>query len=400
MPEKLAIDSGSPTRIEFLPYGHQWIDEDDIKAVVDVLKTDWITQGKKVAEFEELVATYCNAKYAVAFSSGTAALHAASFAAGVSSGDEVITTPITFVADGNCILFMGGTVKFADVKLDTHNVDPKKILEKINSKTKAIIAVDYTGQPCDIDEINDIAKEHNLVVIQDAAHSIGAGYKGKKVGGLTDLTTFSFHPVKTITTGEGGMVLTNNVDYYEKLKMFRTHGITKNPEKLRRKEGGWYYEMHHLGYNYRLTDFQCALGISQFKKLDKFIERRRDISKIYNKAFSDIAEIVTPYEKRGVKSAYHLYMIQLDLEKLRVDRKKIFDAIRAENIGVHVHYIPLHLQPYYQETFGYKKGDFPIAENFYEKAITLPLFPRMSEKDVDDVICAVKKVIGYYGVLK
>ena len=396
IPEKLAIDGGFPTRREFLPYGHQWIENDDIKAVTDVLKTDWITQGPKVAEFEELITNYCNAKYAVAFSSGTAALHAATFAAGISNSNEVITTPITFAADGNCILFVGGTVKFADVKFDTHNIDPEKIQEIINSKTKAIIPVDYTGQPCDIDEINDIAKEHNLVVIQDAAHSIGSEYRGKKVGGLTDLTIFSFHPVKTITTGEGGMVLTNNADYYEKLKVFRTHGITKNPEKLRRNEGGWYYEMHYLGYNYRLTDFQCALGISQFKKLEKFIERRREISKIYNEAFTDMTEIVTPYEKRGVKSAYHLYMIQLNLEKLRVDRKRIFDALRAENIGVHVHYIPLHLQPYYQESFGYKKGDFPIAEDFYEKAITLPLFPKMSEKDVDDVICAVKKVVEYY----
>lgn len=398
MSERLGIDGGFQTRKEFLPYGHQWIDEDDIKAVTDVLKTDRITQGQKVSEFEELIANYCNTKYAVAFSSGTAALHAAVYAAGISVGDEVITTPITFAADGNCILFMGGTVKFADVKLDTHNVDPKKILEKINSRTKAIIAVDYTGQPCDVDTINAIAKEHDLVVIQDAAHSIGAEYKGKKVGGLTDLTTFSFHPVKTITTGEGGMVLTNNVDYYEKLKMFRTHGITKNPEKLRRNEGDWYYEMQHLGYNYRITDFQCALGISQFKKLDKFIERRRDISKIYNKAFDGIPEIVTPYEKKDVSSAHHLYVIQLNLEKLKVGRKRIFDALRSENIGVHVHYIPIHLQPYYQKTFGYKKGDFPIAENFYEKAITLPLFPRMSEKDVDDVICAVKKVIENYRV--
>jgi UDP-4-amino-4,6-dideoxy-N-acetyl-beta-L-altrosamine transaminase len=396
MPEKLAIDSGVPTRREFLPYGHQWIDDDDIKAVTDALKTDWITQGPKVAEFEELIANYCNAKYAVAFSSGTAALHAATFAAGISSGDEVITTPITFAADGNCILFVDGTVKFADVKIDTYNIDPEKIQEKINSKTKAIIPVDYTGQPCDIDEINDIAKEHNLVVIQDAAHSIGSEYKGKKVGGLTDLATFSFHPVKTITTGEGGMVLTNNDNYYEKLKVFRTHGITKNPEKIMRNKGGWYYEMHYLGYNYRLTDFQCALGISQFKKLEKFIERRQEISKIYNEAFTDTKEIVTPYEKRDVKSAYHLYMIQLNLEKLRVDRKRIFDALRAENIGVHVHYIPLHLQPYYQETFGYKNGDFPVAEEYYERAITLPLFPKMDDNDVNDVINAVKKVINYY----
>jgi UDP-4-amino-4,6-dideoxy-N-acetyl-beta-L-altrosamine transaminase len=396
MAETLTIDGGSPVRKEFLPYGHQWIDDDDIKAVSDVLKTDWITQGPKIAEFEKLIADYCNAKYAVAFSSGTAALHAAAFAAGISNGDEVITTPITFVADGNCVLFRRGKVKFADVKNNTYNIDPKKVRKQITSETKAIIPVDYTGQPYDIDEINDIAEEHNLIVIEDAAHAIGAEYKGKKAGGLTDLTIFSFHPVKNITTGEGGMVLTNDSDYYEKLKVFRTHGIIKDPEKMQKNEGGWYYEMHHLGYNYRLTDFQCALGISQFKKLEKFIKIRRNIAARYNEAFSELKEIITPYEKRDVKSTYHLYMIQLNLEMLKAGRKKIFDALRAENIGVHIHYIPVHLQPYYRKKFGYKKGDFPIAEEYYERAMTLPLFPKMNDKDVKDVINAVKKVIGYY----
>jgi UDP-4-amino-4,6-dideoxy-N-acetyl-beta-L-altrosamine transaminase len=396
MSEKLAINGGFPTRKNFLPYGHQWIDEEDIKAVSDVLKTDWITQGPKIAEFEQLVSNYCNAKYAVALSSGTAALHAAAFAAGITEGDEVITTPITFAADANCVAFLGGKVKFADIKKDTYNIDPKRIIEQITSKTKAMIPVDYTGQPCDLDEINKIAEKNNLVVIEDACHALGADYKGKKVGGFADLTVFSFHPVKQITTGEGGMVLTNKKDYYEKIKLFRTHGITKNPEKLRKNEGDWYYEMHHMGYNYRLTDFQCALGISQFKKLEKFIKRRREISKIYNEAFNDLTEIVCPYEKKDVRSAYHLYMIQLNLGKLKVNRKRIFDALRAENIGVHVHYIPLHLQPYYQETFGYKSGDFPVAEEYYERAITLPLFPKMDDNDVNDVINAVKKVINYY----
>lgn len=395
MSEKLAINGGSPVRKKFLPYGHQWIDDNDVKAVTDVLKSDWITQGPKVVEFERLVASYCDAKYAVAFSSGTAALHAASFAAGISNGDEVITTPITFAADGNCVLFMGGTVKFADIKNDTYNIDPQKIKENITSRTKAIIAVDYSGQPCDIDEINEIAEKHNLIVIEDATHAIGAEYKGKKVGGLADLNIFSFHPVKTITTGEGGMVLTNNKNNYENLKDFRTHGITKDPKKMLKNEGEWYYEMHHLGYNYRLTDFQCALGISQFKKLEKFIERRREIAARYNESFSELKEIVIPYEKKDVKSAYHLYMIQLNLEKFKVGRKEIFDALRAENIGVHVHYIPLHLQLYYQEKFGYREGDFPIAEEYYKRAITLPLFPKMND-DVNDVINAVEKVINFY----
>jgi len=396
MSEKLAIFGGQPLRKEFLPYGHQWIDDYDIKAVNDVLKNDWITQGPKVSEFEKLIANYCKAKYAVAFSSGTAALHATSFAAGISDGDEVITTPITFAADGNCVLYQKGDVKFADIKDDTHNIDPKKIKDKITRRTKAIIPVDYTGQPCDLDEIKNIAERHNIVVIEDATHAIGAEYKDKKVGGLADFTIFSFHPVKNITTGEGGMALTNNEDYYEKLKMFRTHGIVKEDNKMRRNEGEWYYEMQSLGYNYRLTDFQCALGISQFKKLEKFVKKRREIANKYNEAFSEIKEIIIPYEKRNVISTYHLYVIQLKLEDLKVDRKAIFDAFRAENIGVHVHYIPLHLQPYYQEKFGYKHGDFPIAENFYERAITLPLFPKMTDGDVRDVIDAVKKIVGYY----
>lgn len=392
MPEKLAINGGHPVRKDFLPYGHQWIDDDDIKAVADVLKTDWITQGPKVSEFERVVSGYCNAKYAVAFSSGTAALHAGVFAAGVTCGSEGITTPITFVSDGNCILFRGGRVKFADIKKDTYNIDPRKIRERITSKTKVVIPVDYTGQPCDIDEINEIAEKHDIIVIEDATHAIGAEYKNKRIGGLSDLTVFSFHPVKAITTGEGGMALTDNEDYYEKLKVFRTHGITKNHEKLRKNEGGWYYEMHNLGYNYRITDFQCALGISQLKKLDKFIKRRREIVKMYNDTFSDLKEIIIPYEKSDVKSAYHLYVVQL----LNMERKKVFDALRAENIGVHVHYIPVHLQPYYKEKFGYREGNFPIAEEFYSRALTLPLFPSMTNEDVGDVIKAVEKVIIYY----
>ena len=396
MQDKLAINGGKPIRKDFLPYAHHWIDEKDIKEVVKTLKSDWITQGPKIEEFEKLVSNYCDAKYAVALSSGTAALHAAAYASGIGRNDELITTPITFAASGNCAVYLGGNVKFADIKKDTYNINQKEIKKAITKKTKAIVPVDYTGQPCDIDEINEIASEKDIVVIEDGSHGIGSIYKNKKIGGLTDMTVLSFHPAKHITTGEGGMVLTNNEEFYDKLNMFRTHGITKDRKKLLKNEGNWYYEMQLLGYNYRITDFQCALGISQMKKIDKFIKRRREIVKEYNKEFSKIDEIITPFEKKDVKTAYHLYMIQLNLDKLKTGRKEIFDALRAENIGVHVHYIPLHLQPYYQEVFGYKKGDFPIAEKYYNQALTLPLFPKMSEKEVNDVINAVKKVINYF----
>lgn len=396
MINKPAIEGGKPTRKIFLPYGQQWIDDKDIKAVIEVLKTDWITQGPKIKEFEEIVSKYCNARYAVALSSGTAALHAAAYAADIKNGDEVITTPMTFAASANCILYQDGIVKFADIKKDTYNIDPREIQKQISDKTKVIIPVDYTGQPCDIDEINEIAKDNNFVVIEDASHAIGSEYRGKKVGGLSDISILSFHAVKHITTGEGGMVLTNNQEFYEKLLLFRTHGITKNPKKMYKNQGGWYYEMQTLGYNYRITDFQCALGISQFKKLESFIKRRREIVDKYNKAFKDINEIIIPFEKPDVKSAYHLYMIQLKLEKLNADRKKIFDALRTENIGVHVHYIPVHLQPYYMKNFGFKRGDFPIVEDYYKRNLTLPLFPKMSNNDVEDVINSVKKVLSFY----
>ena len=374
-----------------IPYGHQWIDNKDIQEVVKVLKTDWITQGPKVEVFEKAVAKYCRVKYAVAVSSGTAALHTAYAVAGIDSGDEVITTPLTFAATSNAVIYCGGKPVFVDIQEDTLNIDFNKIERKITKKTKILAPVDFAGHPCDYDKIKKIARKHHLLIIEDASHALGSKYKGKKVGGFADMTVLSFHPVKHITTGEGGMVLTNNKKFYEKLKIFRQHGVVKKPKK-----GKWYYEIEKPGYNYRLTDFQCALGLSQLKKIDKFIKRRREIVVRYNKAFKNIKEIIIPTERDYVKSAYHIYIIQLVLDKLKVNRRRIFEKLQKEGLGVQIHYIPLHFQPFYKKEFGYKKGDFPVAEKYYQRAITIPLFPKMTDKEVNRVIKTVKKVINFY----
>ncbi|KJE29098.1 UDP-4-amino-4,6-dideoxy-N-acetyl-beta-L-altrosamine transaminase [Geobacillus kaustophilus] len=390
---KLAIDGGTPVRESFLSYGQQWIDEEDIEAVVKTLRSPFITQGPKIEQFEEAIARYVGAKYAVAFANGTAALHGACFAAGISPGDEVVTTPITFAASANCVLYVGGTPVFVDIDEKTYNIDPNLIEEAITSRTKAIIAVDFTGQPADLDPIREIARKYGLVFIEDAAHSLGACYKGKKVGSLADMTMFSFHPVKPITTGEGGVIVTDHEEYYLKLKRFRTHGITT--ENVRKNEGPWYYEMVDLGYNYRMTDVQAALGLSQLTKLDAFVQKRREIAAMYHEAFSRIPGVRIPYQLPYVDSSWHLYVLQLQLENFRVGRKEIFEALRAENIGVHVHYIPVYFHPYYQQ-LGYKKGICPVAEKWYEAVLTIPLFPKMSEYDIRTVMEGVNKVLSFY----
>jgi perosamine synthetase len=390
--EQLAIKGGKPVRNTPLPYGHQWLDDDDIKAVVEVLKADRITQGPRVDVFEKKLAEYCGADYAVAVASGTAALHAACAVAGITGGDEVITTPLTFAATANAVVYCGGKPVFADIDPATLNIDPEQIKKRLSPKTKAILHVDFAGNPSDADAIKAIAKERGLITIEDACHALGAEYKGRKTGSLSDMTVFSFHPVKHITTGEGGMVLTDNKEYYEKLKVFRHHGIVRDNAG----EGPWYYEIHQPGYNFRITDFQCALGISQMGKLEKFVQRRRGIAEMYDKAFSKMPELIIPTITKNVKHVYHVYIIQLRTELLKAGRKEVFEALRAENIEVNVHYIPVHLHPFYRKEFGYKKGDYPKAENYYERAITLPVFPRMSDRDVEDVIEAVSKVVSYY----
>lgn len=382
----------NPVEGTYLPYGRQWIDEKDIEAVVSVLKSNYLTTGPVINEFERRVADYVGVKYAVAFSNGTAALHGACFAAGIDNDDEVITTPLTFAASANCVLYQGGKVVFADINPITYNIDPQEIEKKITKKTKAIIPVDFTGQPVELEKILEIAKKNKLVVIEDAAHALGSIYKDKRIGSISDMTMFSFHPVKHITSGEGGMIVTNNKDYYEKLLQFRSHGITRDTEKLQENHGPWYYEMHFLGYNYRMTDIQAALGCSQLNKLEMFIEKRRDIVAKYNKAFKEINQITIPCQNSEGKSSWHLYIIRIHLDELRVGRKEIFETIQKQNIGVNVHYIPVHLLPYYQQ-LGYEKGSLPKAEKLYEEIISLPLFPAMTEQDVDNVIKTVKRAI-------
>ncbi|WP_434798642.1 UDP-4-amino-4,6-dideoxy-N-acetyl-beta-L-altrosamine transaminase [Terrisporobacter vanillatitrophus] len=396
MKSELAINGGTPVREEYLSYGRQVIDDGDIKLVVNVLKGNYLTTGPNVKQFEEMVADYVGCKYAVAVSNGTAALHAACYAAGIKEGDEVITTPMTFAASANCVLYCGGKPVFADINPYTYNIDPKEIEKKITSKTKAIIPVDFTGQAVDLDEIRKIADKHNLIIIEDAAHAIGTKYKGEKVGNISDMTEFSFHPVKTITTGEGGIITTNSKELYDKLVLFRTHGITREKEFLfNKEEGPWYYEQIDLGYNYRITDIQCALGISQLNKLDKFIERRKELVKMYNEELSEIDGIIIQKEEDFSDTARHLYIIKIELEKFKVGRKEIFEALQGENIGVNVHYLPVYLQPYYKK-LGYEEGLCPNAEDLYNKMITLPLHVNMSDKDLQDVVLAVNKVLNYY----
>lgn len=368
-----------------IPYGHQTIDDNDIHAVVDVLKSDYLTTGPKVQEFERALGDYVGAKYAVAVNSGTSALDIAVGALELPSGSEIITTPFTFVATSNCILYNNCKPVFVDINSKTYNIEPREIRKKITKKTKAIIYVDYAGQPCDIDEIKEIANEHNLYLIEDASHALGAEYNGKRVGSFADMTIFSFHPVKHITTGEGGVVTTNNKELYEKLRILRNHGIDKTPGE----RTGYLYDMKMLGKNYRITDFQCALGISQLKKIDTFLEQREKIARMYNKEFEGMVGITTPFVKAGVKHAWHLYTILLDK---KINRDEFFLAMRKKGVGANVHYIPVYKFSYYKK-FNVNQKDFPITEDIYSRIVTLPLFPQMNTDDIKEVTNAVKDLI-------
>ena len=378
-----------------IPYGKQSINWRDIRSVKKALKSDFLTTGPLIDQFEQAVADYVNTKYAVAVSNGTAALHIAVFAAGIKPGDEVLVPAMTFAASSNAVLYMGGTPIFVDIDEQTMNIDIEDMQAKITSKTKAIIPVDFTGQSVNIDRIMELAHKHNLIVIEDAAHALGSEYKGRKVGSDADMAMLSFHPVKPITTGEGGIIVTNNKDYYEKMRMFRTHGITKDPSKMINYEGPWFYEQHYLGYNYRLTDIQAALGLSQLKRIDKFIAKRRKIKDYYNQAFKDFDLLETPFEPTYSNSGWHLYIVKLKLDKLKAKKADIFNAFLKENIGVMVHYIPVYLHPYYEE-LGYSKLNCPVSEKVYEQMISLPIFPGMTNKDMIYIAKVIKMTLENY----
>jgi UDP-4-amino-4,6-dideoxy-N-acetyl-beta-L-altrosamine transaminase len=365
----------------YIPYGRQTIEEDDIEEVVKILRSDFLTTGPKVEELEQAVKDYTGAKYAVAISNGTSALHAACYAAGIGPGDEVITTPLTFAASANCVKYCGGTPVFADVDANTYNIDPEDIRRKITDRTKAIIPVHLAGQPCDMDAIHQIAKEYNLIVIEDGAHALGSVYKGKKVGTLSDMTTFSFHPVKPITTGEGGMIMTDDADLYQKLSLFRSHCITRDPELMSENQGPWYYQQLDLGYNYRITDIQCALGVSQMRKLDRFLERRRELVARYNQALEGWKDIATPYQLPDTISGWHLYIVQISNH----DRLAVFEKMREAGIGVNVHYIPVYQHPYYQQN-GYQNVCCSNAEEIYAHMISLPLYPGLTNEQQDIIV--------------
>ncbi|MGE5396025.1 MAG: UDP-4-amino-4,6-dideoxy-N-acetyl-beta-L-altrosamine transaminase [Chitinophagales bacterium] len=389
--------------MKIIPYGKQFIDEEDIAEVVKVLRCDWLTTGPRVEEFEDAVAHYCGVKFAVAFNSGTSALHAAMYAAGLGPGDEVITCPLTFVATANSVLYTGAKPVFTDIDPTTYCIDINQIEDKINSRTKAILPIDYAGYPVDLARLREVAERHGLLVIEDAAHALGAVRNGIPVGKEADMTMFSFHPVKHITTGEGGMIVTGDEELANKLRLFRSHGIVRDPAKMEAFDGGWYYEMHDLGHNYRITDIQCALGLSQFKKLNSFLNRRQEIADRYREAMGQTDWLAMPPEPDYGRHAYHIFsvLVQFFTEgNISEARKNLFDYLHSRGIGVQVHYLPVHLHPYYRKNLGTKSGDFPHAEKFYSQQLSLPMYPSLSSDEQDYVVhCLLNFLLDRNGKL-
>lgn len=377
--------------MQHIPYGKQVITEQDIEAVATVLRSDWLTTGPLVSEFENVVKDFVGATYGIAVSSGTAALHCAMYAIGIAPGDEVIVPAMTFAATANAVVFQGGVPVFADVSEDTLLLNTEQVESLITPRTKAIVAVDYAGQPCEYQELQAVANKHELVLVADACHALGAEIHGRRVGSLADITVFSFHPVKHITTGEGGMAVTDNTEYARRMRLFRNHGISTDFRE-REKQGSWHYEMVDLGFNYRMTDFQCALGISQLRSLPEFLRRRQEIAARYTAAFHGDAEVIPLQLNEGVAHAWHLYVVKL--AGRLAERKEVFQMMRNDGIGVNVHYIPVHLHPFYARCFGYGPGLCPVAEEAYRHILSLPIWPGMSNDDVDTVLQSLQRTAG------
>jgi len=395
---KPAIINGKPVRSSFLPPFRHSIGEEEINEVVDTLKSDWVTTGPKTFNFEDIFSKKVDSKYAIAVSSCTAALHLAIVALGIGEGDEVITTPFTFAATAEVVENEKAKPVFVDVEKDTYNIDPARIEEKITDKTRAIIVVHYAGHACEMDRIMDIAKKNDLYVIEDAAHAIGSKYNNKSIGSIGDVTCFSFYATKNITTAEGGMITTDNEELADKMRILSLHGISKDAWKRYSSEGSWYYEILYSGYKYNMSDLQASIGIHQIGKLDQMQKRREEIADKYNKSFAEIPQLTTPTVKNYATNAWHLYPVQVNDDLLSINRNDFIEALKAENIGTSVHFIPLHLHPYYKEKYGFKGSSFPNAEFLYNHEISLPIYPKMADEDVDDVISAVKKIINYYKV--
>jgi UDP-4-amino-4,6-dideoxy-N-acetyl-beta-L-altrosamine transaminase len=369
-----------------IPYGRQWIDQEDISAVIEALQGDWLTQGPGVERFESALAEYCGARYAIAVSNGTVALHLACLAAGIGPGDAGITSPITFVASANCLLYVGARPVFADILDLTWNLSPTLTEKRLTEKTKVIIPVDLAGLPCDLDSFRTIADKNNLMIIEDACHALGATYEGNRTGGsgLADMTCLSFHPVKHITTGEGGAILTDDASLANRLRTLRHHGITTDPACMEQNDGPWYYEMLEVGYNGRITDFQCALGASQLKKQERFISRRREIAESYRKGLEHVEGISFQYEPPGRQNVYHLFVVHMEPSKY--DRRKVFENMHAGGVCCQVHYVPIHLQPVYRRLLGHEEGDLPVAERYYRGCLSLPIYPKMTASEIQTVI--------------
>jgi len=385
---------------KFYSYGKQTIQQDDIDAVTEVLKGDWLTQGPYVKQFEDDLSEKFGAKYVSAVANGTAGLHLIGLALGWNKDDIVITSPITFLASANCILYSGATPGFVDIDPSTYTIDVKKLEERIilyskqKKNVKAVVAVDYAGLPCDWKKLRELADYYNFQLVNDNCHALGAEIDNDSTYATkyADVVNMSFHPVKHITSGEGGAVLTNDEQLDEQIKILRTHGMTKDENLLTKNDGPWYYEMHSLGYNYRITDIQSALGSSQLKKLDRFVERRNEIADYYNESFSGDDRFIIPHVAKNIKHAYHLYPLQIKIDNLNISKKEFFEKMREQNIGLQVHYIPVHTQPYYKDKFDFKEGDYPIAEEFYKNEVSIPIYPLLENDDLDYIVKTIKEL--------